>query len=219
MNHRLFISVLIIVILTFWFCKPKTKKGNGVISEWKQKVNSAKLTKELFNSAKSIEEKENLIYYFTQKIRQKDNYGDASLAKMPKILKTVYLVNEYESEVNNGGFHQFFTNPSGKYTNETIESLQLIGAEKSKELLEEALAILLKHNETHKNLNKKLNNLKLYEIVSVNQIEENDNLINELDELNEAFFKSKEPTHKLKIEYFEKNSDKIWDELREKYGH
>jgi len=208
---------LVIVILAFWFYKSKTNKPTGIADEWNQKVNSAKLTKELFNKA-SIEEKEDLIYYFTQKIRKKDNYGKVSFSKMPETLKTVYLINEFESEVNNGGFLQFFTNSSGKYTNETIESLELIGANNTKNLLEKAVKIMLKHNESTENLNRKINSRELYEIFETSEIYDNEVLMKELNDLNSKFYESTEPTQELKFKYFESNENGIWNELKEKYG-
>jgi len=217
MNYKLIIPILVIVILAFWFYKSKTNKPTGIADEWNQKVNSAKLTKELFNKA-SIEEKEDLIYYFTQKIRKKDNYGKVSFSKMPETLKTVYLINEFESEVNNGGFLQFFTNSSGKYTNETIESLELIGANNTKNLLEKAVKIMLKHNESTENLNRKINSRELYEIFETSEIYDNEVLMKELNDLDSKFYESTEPTQELKFKYFESNENGIWNELKEKYG-
>jgi hypothetical protein len=217
MNYKLVIPILVIVILAFWFYKSKTVKPNGIVDEWNEKVNSAELTKELFDKA-DIEEKENLIYYFTQKIRKTDNYGKVSFSKMPKTLKTVYLINEFESEVNNGGFLQFFTNSSGKYTNETIESLELIGANYTKNLLGKAVEIMLKHNESTESLNRKINSRELYEIFETSEIYDNEVLMKELNDLDSKFYKSTESTQELKFKYFESNANGIWNELKEKYG-
>lgn len=217
MNYKLLIPILVIVILAFWFYKTKTNKPTGIVDEWNLKVNSAKLTKELFNKA-SKEEKEDLIYYFTQKIRKEDNYGEVSFSKMPETLKTIYLINELESEVNNGGFLQFFTNSSGKYTNETIESLELIGANYTKSLLETAVEIMLKHNESTESLNRKINSRELYEIFETSEIYDNEFLMKELNGLDSKFHESTEPTQELKFKYFESNENGIWNELKEKYG-
>ncbi|WP_271407445.1 DMP19 family protein [Tenacibaculum soleae] len=218
MNYKLVIPILVIVILAFWVYKSKTNKTTGIVEEWNEKVNSSKFTEELFNKASSLEEKEELIYYFTQKIRIKDNYGEASFSKMPKTLKTVYLINELEAEVGNGGFLQFFTNSTGKYTNETIESLELIGANSTKNILKKAVEIMLKHNESTQNLNKKINSRELYEIFETSEIYDNEALMKELNDLDFKFYESNESTQKLKIKYFENNGNGIWDELKEKYG-
>ena len=82
-------------------------------TEWEYRVKFAKLNKELFENADN-EKKEELIYYYTHKIRSTDHYGEASFANMPKPLQVAYLINTLESEVNNGGYLQFFTNSSGR---------------------------------------------------------------------------------------------------------
>ena len=217
MNYKIVIPILVIAILAFWFYKSKSNKPSGIVDEWNQKVNNAKLNKELFDNA-NIQEKEDLLYYFTQKIRQNDSYGDASFSKMPEILKTVYLINELESEVNNGGFLQFFTNSSGKYTNETIESLGLIKANFTKSLLEKAVEIMLKHKESTENLNKKINNCELYEIFETSEIYDNEILMKELNELDTKFYEYNDLLSDLKLKYFAKNESELWNELKEKYG-
>ena len=52
-----------------------------------------------------------------------------------------YCLHQLEAEVNNGGFHQFFSNSAGEYVRETIDALTQIGAHKTRELLERAVAI------------------------------------------------------------------------------
>jgi len=217
MNYKLVIPILVIIILAFWFYKSKINKPTGIVDEWNQKVNSAKLTKELFSKANN-NEKEDLIYYFTKKIRKKDNYGEVSFSMMPETLKTVYLINELEAEISNGGFLQFFTNSSGKYTNETIKSLELIGANYTKNLLEKAVLIMLKHNESTENLNRKINSRELYEIFETSEIHDNENLMAELNELDSKFYEYNDSISELKIKYFEKKENEIWKELKEKYG-
>jgi hypothetical protein len=50
------------------------------------------------------------------------------------------LVRQWEDEVNNGGFHQFFYNSSGDDTTETIQALEMIGADKMADILMRAVA-------------------------------------------------------------------------------
>jgi hypothetical protein len=217
MNYKLVIPIIIIVIIAYWFYKTKSNKPTEIVDEWNQKVNSAKLNKVLFNNADN-EEKEDLIYYYTQKIRRTDNYGDVSFLKMRETLKTVYLINGLETEINNGGFLQFFTNSTGKYTNETIISLKLIGANYTKTLLEEAVEIMLKHNESTETLNSKINSHELYEIFETSEIYDNEDLMKELNELDLKFYEYKDSISELKIKYFTENENGLWTELEEKYG-
>ena len=52
--------------------------------------------------------------------------------------KLIYCIWWLEGEVNNGGFHQFFSNSSGDYTNEILGFLITIQANHTAELLSQA---------------------------------------------------------------------------------
>jgi Domain of unknown function (DUF4375) len=52
-----------------------------------------------------------------------------------------YCIHQLETEVSSGGFHQFFTNPSGAFTRETLKALTAVGATATRALLERAIAI------------------------------------------------------------------------------
>jgi hypothetical protein len=49
------------------------------------------------------------------------------------------LVRELEDEVNNGGFHQFFYNSAGDETAETVDALEIIGADAMADILRRAM--------------------------------------------------------------------------------
>ena len=208
----LILTLLIIFTFVYRFYKIKTEKPS-IITEWKIKVNSAKLSEQLYNSEKDIEKKEELIYYYIQKLRVKDDYGEKSINEMPRLLRVIDLVNILEMEVNNGGFLQFFTNPSGKYIPETIESLNLIKANFTRSLLERAIEIIKENDESINNLNKKLNRLKLYEIINDSDFFENEKLQSEMNELDMKYYGSTDNISKLKLEYFEKHQSELWKQV------
>lgn len=52
--------------------------------------------------------------------------------------KVIVYIEELEREVNNGGFSQFFSNSSGDYTEEVIQSLRKIDSVKFLRLVESA---------------------------------------------------------------------------------
>lgn len=56
----------------------------------------------------------------------------------PAVVKE--LVDELESEINNGGFDQFFSNSSGDRFAETIAALRTIGATHTAKIVEAACA-------------------------------------------------------------------------------
>ena len=63
------------------------------------------------------------------------------LLALPRPTQVAACVHRLESEVNNGGFHQFFLNPSGQFVPQILDALQEIGALKTKHLLEQAVRV------------------------------------------------------------------------------
>ena len=57
------------------------------------------------------------------------------LTKFNEQERTIYLCQQFEIEINNGGFDQFFFNNSGRTTKELLEALEMIDAKKQKEIL------------------------------------------------------------------------------------
>jgi len=52
--------------------------------------------------------------------------------------RSFFYIQELEREVNNGGFKQFYFNSSGNYAHEVIDSLNLIGAHKTADIVKKA---------------------------------------------------------------------------------
>ncbi|WP_431162794.1 DMP19 family protein [Flagellimonas beolgyonensis] len=186
-------------------------------TEWEYRVSFAKLNQELYENA-DRQKKEELIYYYTHKIRQTDHYGTSSFAHMPKPLQVAYLINELVMEVNNGGYLQFFTNSTGRYTEETLEALRAIGATYNHELLLKAVQLLRKHGETHENLNERINSEELHKIMMTSDFYANEELMKEMYELDKKFYAYKEDISTLKMDYIEKHKNSLWKELEEKYS-
>lgn len=63
---------------------------------------------------------------------------DPTSASAPR--RTVALCVDFDYQVGNGGFRQFFGNGSGEWAAETVDALRAIGAPRSAELLERAAA-------------------------------------------------------------------------------
>ena len=49
--------------------------------------------------------------------------------------QAIYVIWNLEAEVNNGGFNQFYFNPSGQYAEAVPDALKLVGAKKLAELV------------------------------------------------------------------------------------
>lgn len=53
--------------------------------------------------------------------------------------RTIFVTQELENEVNNGGFFQFFDNSSGQFASEIVQAFINIGAEKTAEICRKAV--------------------------------------------------------------------------------
>jgi hypothetical protein len=62
------------------------------------------------------------------------------IAKLSSSQKALYLLSAFDTEVRCGGFHQFFSNSSGNYTQATVYALRLVGAVHIEGLLKQAMA-------------------------------------------------------------------------------
>ncbi len=56
--------------------------------------------------------------------------------------RVFFLVWELESEVNNGGFWQYFYNSSGKYAPQVVDALTEIGANQCSEIVKQAISLI-----------------------------------------------------------------------------
>lgn len=72
-----------------------------------------------------------------------DATGFASLTEKEQAIYTIWWL---EAEVNNGGFHQYFSNSAGNQAVVALASLKNIGAVKTAQLLENAIAVAFGEN-------------------------------------------------------------------------
>ena len=66
------------------------------------------------------------------------SWGD-NLERLTQPQKNFFFNQNLEREINNGGFNQYFYNSSGDYAQETLTSLQAIGANKTADILRQAI--------------------------------------------------------------------------------
>lgn len=76
-----------------------------------------------------------------QRLCDKCSDGD-NMSVLSEAERIFYVNQIFETEVNNGGFLQFFYNESGNYTNEILNSLQVIHAESVEKIYSKALKAL-----------------------------------------------------------------------------
>jgi hypothetical protein len=121
-----------------------------------------------------------------------DNLLVASKAEFSQLkprVRAAYCLHQLEAEVNNGGFHQFFSNSTGEYVRETIQALIDIGASKTCDLLKRAVAIGFPSGYP--------SDASQYE----SAVAEFDDVVDGLDELDQEFFRYEEPLSDLVNEY------------------
>ncbi len=135
-----------------------------------------------------------IILAFEQALSQKSaREGAQSLSGEEHV---VVAIEEFEREVNNGGFSQFFINSSQDYAPIIVDSLLRIGCPETAELTRRALAAL------------RLKRLNVESIVAV--MEQDDEVRDaELKKCDTAFFSSDEPIAVPLFKFIEENKARI----------
>lgn len=80
----------------------------------------------------------NYVIEIFERISVKCQYGDM-IENLNQFERVVFITQSLESEVNNGGFSQFFANSSGKFANELVSSFTEIKAYKTAEICKKAV--------------------------------------------------------------------------------
>jgi hypothetical protein len=80
-----------------------------------------------------------VVWHHLEGIVGGDETGRIPLEKLTLPAATIYLVGVFEGQLGKGGFRQFFADPSGDFTAETLQALREVGAHVSVELLEKVL--------------------------------------------------------------------------------
>ncbi|MGB7604942.1 MAG: DUF4375 domain-containing protein [Lutisporaceae bacterium] len=82
---------------------------------------------------------EDKFYAIADIIAEKEAESTFSSLKVEE--KNVYMIDLFLSEVNNGGLDEYFFNTNGKYCNDTINVLKMIGQPEIAEILHQASII------------------------------------------------------------------------------
>lgn len=143
----------------------------------------------LNNSTEMIIE---LSYGLSDKIHKN---GFDSLTQPEKVLHHVYWL---ESEINNGGFEQYFGNSSGDYALDTPAALDEIGAHQTSQLVKRAID-LFPGGIPPRDRQQRVEKLNLFD----------DDMINQLGNLTSEFFEYRDPLEELQVKYMIANKDQI----------
>ena len=109
--------------------------------------------------------------------------GD-NFKKLTEPQKIFYLNQNLEREVNNGGFDQYFCNSAGENAHETVTSLKAIGANKTADILQRAINLVLQIIEQAKEVPEEI-----------------------WDDFDREFYSYQDDLNALNIKYVEKHKD------------
>ena len=144
-------------ILSLFGCSEQKKQDDGRLSKEieEQLTNSVEtfanrpihkvLTENIIDGASD----ENLLQVVFDNLSEKQPIDYKTVMSWNTSKQAIYLIWLLEAEVNNGGYNQFYFNPSGQYSKHLPEPLRLVGAEKFADLTKRA-------NETFENENRKI---------------------------------------------------------------
>lgn len=170
------------------------KKLFGASEKSENKSNNKKIDIENLLSSADIN---GSIIEFDNYIGELCSYGD-KIDKLTEQQKQFYYNQCLEREINNGGFSQYFFNSSGDFANNTIQSLLIIGANKTADILQNAI-------DQFPNGNVPEDRIERQEILE--QIQEKADLV--WEELDQKFFTYEDDLNKLNIEFIRKNKNKF----------
>jgi hypothetical protein len=77
-----------------------------------------------------------------------DEPRTAAIRELPPGTRAIYTTWLVDTEVNNGGFNQFFFNPSGKFAGLALAGYELLGAEEYAGVMRAAIATFESERET-----------------------------------------------------------------------
>lgn len=84
-----------------------------------------------------LERRDKIVTEIDTYLNKKCEYGE-KVNLLNNSQKVLWIIENLEREINNGGFNQFYWNSSGNYANETIDALILIEAYKTAEIVKKA---------------------------------------------------------------------------------
>ena len=122
------------------------------------------------------------------------SWGD-TLDRLTEPQKTFYFNQNLEREINNGGLNQYFYNSSGNFAHETLASLRKIGANKTADILQEAIDQFP---------NSAAPKVRAERQTILEQIERRAHQV--WEQLDQKFYKYEDKLNDLNIDYIKQNS-------------
>lgn len=100
-------------------------------------INASSQTEFDIDKVLKLESRDKIVTEIDTYLNKKCEYGE-KVNLLNNSQKDLWIIENLEREINNGGFNQFYWNSSGNYANETIDALILIEAYKTAEIVKKA---------------------------------------------------------------------------------
>lgn len=98
------------------------------------------LTLELLESLATDEIGDAIVHHVAIHMGSDPARATETLRAMPAGVRAIYTTWLVDAEVNNGGFNQFFFNPSGEHAGDALVGFELLGAEEYAAVMRAAIA-------------------------------------------------------------------------------
>ncbi|WMJ90263.1 DMP19 family protein [Anaerocolumna sp. MB42-C2] len=87
------------------------------------------------------ENRDNEEIFYTITDYANETINENGFDDLTDVEKKIFMISTYLTEVNNGGFDQYFLNTKGVYARDTADFLDYIGDDKFSRILDEAISI------------------------------------------------------------------------------
>ena len=195
-------------ILSFFGCANKKSEKNKSDSEFDTQIAESmeafknrpvyeKLTQEIIDSTMDDDLVQVVFDNLISKLPEDYTKECEIVSDWNQARKTIYFIWLLEAEVNNGGFNQFYFNPSGQFYNFIPEALLKVNAKLFADLTEKA-------NKVYESENEKITEKQDGTLEGFSESYEN----NPLNSFDDEFYNlyEKEDLMKLQVEYIRENS-------------
>ncbi len=174
-----------------------------MLHKYKNRPIYKKLTTEIIDSTPDDELIQTIFDNIMEKFSWDYSKEFETVLSLSKPRQAIYMIWKLEAEVNNGGFNQYYFNPSKQYADLTPNALLLVGANKWADLVKKA-------NHIFELEEKKIKNHQDGTLEGFSKSYE-DNPLNDLDTEFYDLYKI-EDLHKLQVDFIRKNKQDFIDE-------
>jgi hypothetical protein len=205
MKRYLVIMGIISTILSLLGCSGNVKKDDKKLTQSVEEYNNRtiynKLTEQIIDNTSDDKLLELVFDNLSQNSEDSKNEFE-SIMSWNKSKQAIYMIWALESEVNNGGYNQFYFNSSGQFYKYLPDALKLVGAYKFSDLTKRA-------NETFEKENAKISQHQDGTIEGFSKSYEN----NPLNDFDDEFYDlyQTENLQQIQVDYIRKHKTEFVD--------